>query len=297
MIVDIHSHLGWYPDHITREFAEQGLASKIVKSKMSGGRIYSAKLGLHAYDSTPDTHWEAAQSADRTVVFGLQARASGYWVPNDLIAGYVAEHSDRLVGWASVDPSDPSCLDELERCHYALGLRGLKLGPAYQHFDPEDRRHWPFFEKVRDLGWPIVWHQGTTFPSAARLALANPLRLEDLLMDFPEIRMIVAHLGHPWEEDLVALMRKAPNLYADISAVHYRPWRYWQAMATAMEYGVTNKLLLASDFPSATLDDVIDGLRAINAPVDGTPLPKIPMEIQESIIYENWQYLFPEWVQ
>ena len=52
-------------------------------------------------------------------------------------------------------------------------------------------------------------------------------------MDFPDLRMIVAHLGHPWEEDLVALIRKAPNVYADISACHYRPWRYWQAMVTA----------------------------------------------------------------
>ena len=61
------------------------------------------------------------------------------------------------------------------------------------------------------------------------------LLLEDIAMDFPDIRMIVAHLGHPWEEDLVALIRKAPNMYADISAVHYRPWRYWQAMVTAMD--------------------------------------------------------------
>ena len=69
-------------------------------------------------------------------------------------------------------------------------------------------------------------------------------------MAFPGLRMIVAHLGHPWEEDLVALVRKAPNVCADISACHYRPWRYWQAMATACEYGVTHKLLLGSDFPS-----------------------------------------------
>ena len=113
-------------------------------------------------------------------------------------------------------------------------------------------------------------------------------------MDFPDIRMIVAHLGHPWEEDLVALIRKAPNMYADISAVHYRPWRYWQAMVTAMEYGVTHKLLLASDFPSATIDNVIAGLRAVNAPVEGTRLPTIPVEIQDRIIHENWREAFPE---
>ena len=90
------------------------------------------------------------------------------------------------------------------------------------------------------------------------------------------MRIIVAHLGHPWEEDLIALLRKSPNMYADISAVHYRPWRYWQAMVTAMEYGVTHKLLLASDFPSATIDNVIAGLRNINRIVEGTKLPDDP---------------------
>jgi predicted TIM-barrel fold metal-dependent hydrolase len=115
-------------------------------------------------------------------------------------------------------------------------------------------------------------------------------------MDFPDLKMIVAHLGHPWEDDLIALMRKCPNLYADISAVHYRPWRYWQSLVSAMEYGVTHKLLLGSDFPSATVANVIDGLRRINAPVEGTGLPRVPEEVQERIVSENWKRFFPEWL-
>jgi hypothetical protein len=66
-------------------------------------------------------------------------------------------------------------------------------------------------------------------------------------------------------------------------------------MVTAMEYGVTSKLLLASDFPSATIDNVITGLRNVNAPIEGTKLPRIPTEIQDQIIYENWKAFFPEW--
>jgi hypothetical protein len=90
-------------------------------------------------------------------------------------------------------------------------------------------------------------------------------------------------------------MRKCPNLYTDISAVHYRPWRYWQAMVTAMEYGVVHKILLASDFPSGTITNVINGLRAVNKPVEGTGLPHVPTEIQDLIIYENWKSFFPHW--
>jgi predicted TIM-barrel fold metal-dependent hydrolase len=294
VIVDVHTHLMWYPDHMTEDFASDALASKLVKLERSGGAAYAASLDLHAYDGKPEPHWENAQTADKTVVFGLQGKATGIWVPNDTIADYVALHPDKLVGWASVDPTDPGCLDELERCVEDLGLRGLKVGPAYQAFDPLDRSLWPLFEKAAAYGIPMMWHQGATFPSKGRLRWSNPLALEDLALEFPDLRMIVAHLGHPWEEDLMVLIRKAPNLYADISAVHYRPWRYWQALTCAMEYGVTHKLLLGSDFPSATLQNVIDGLEKVNDVVAGTNMPPIPDDVRHDIVHENWKKALPE---
>ena len=295
MIVDCHTHLMWYPDHVSERYAQEALASKLVKLKYSGGQAYSGRLDLHSYDSTPETHWQVSAPADKVVVFGLQARATGIWVPNELIADYVRQHPEKLEGWASVDPNEPDCLEQLDHCVTVLGLRGLKLGPVYQHFDPADRRHWPLFAYCQQHDLPIMWHQGTTFPSQARLKWALPLQLEDIAMDFPDLRMIIAHLGHPWEEDMIALVRKCPNVYTDISAVHYRPWRYWQAMVSAMEYGIAHKILLASDFPSGTITNVITGLRNVNQPVAGTNLPQIPTEIQDMIINENWKPFFPQW--
>jgi predicted TIM-barrel fold metal-dependent hydrolase len=295
MIVDCHSHLMWYPDHIAERYAQEALDAKRVKLAMSGGGAYSENLDLHVYDAKPDQHWAVSETADKVVVFGLQAKAVGVWVPNEVIADYVRAHPEKLVGWASVDPNERDCVEQLVHAVEHLGLRGLKLGPTYQHFDPADRKHWPLYAKCAELDLPIMWHQGTTFPSQARLKWALPLQLEDVAMDFPQLRMIIAHLGHPWEQDVVVLMRKCPNLYADISAVHYRPWRYWQAMVTAMESGVTHKILLGSDFPSATVDHVITGLRRVNEPVEGTKLPQIPVEIQDRIISENWKAFFPEW--
>lgn len=294
MIVDVHSHLMWYPEHLSEAFASEALASKLVKLERSGGQAYAPHLDLHSYDARPADHWAACAEADRVVVFGLQARATGVWVPNDLVASYVAEHPGKLVGWCSVDPTDPTCIEELDRCVLDLGLRGLKVGPAYQHFDPLDTRHWGLFARCQDLGIPVIWHQGATFPSAAKLRWSSPLALEDLAMAFPGLRMIVAHLGHPWEEDLIVLLRKAPNLYADISAVHYRPWRYWQAMICAMEYGVTHKLLLGSDFPSATVGQVVAGLDRVNDVVAGTGLPTVPEEVRHAIVHDNWRRALPE---
>jgi L-alanine-DL-glutamate epimerase-like enolase superfamily enzyme len=70
----------------------------------------------------------------------LQARASDVYVPNDYVAGYVAQHPEELIGFASVDPSEPGCVEALERAIKRLGLRGLKLGPVYQHVDPNGAR-------------------------------------------------------------------------------------------------------------------------------------------------------------
>jgi uncharacterized protein len=289
---DVHTHLMWYPDHISEEFASEALAAKLVKLQRSGGRAHAAHLDLHSYDSRPEEHWQAAQQADRVVVFGLDARPTGVCVPNDVIADYVRQHPDRLEGWASVNPGEPGAVDELVRCVEDLGLRGLKVGPTYQHWDPRDPANWSAFEYCARNDLPVIVHQGTTFPTKARLEYAQPLMLEPLVMRFPQLRVIVAHLGHPWEEDVVALMRKAPNVYADISALHYRPYRYWQAMVTAFEYGVTHKLLFASDFPSATVEQTLAGLEAVNDVVAGTPLPTLPAEERHRIVHDNWRTFF-----
>ena len=224
MIVDVHTHVMWYPDHVGERFAQEALASKLVKLQMSGGAAYSASLDLHSYDSTPETHWAASTTADKVVVFGLQAKATGVWVPNEVIADYVAQHPDKLIGWASVDPGEPDAIDRLRHAVDGLGLRGLKLGPAYQHFDPTDRAVWPFFAEVERLGIATIWHQGTTFPSLARLRISTPLWLEDLAMAFPAMRMIVARTlkqsGHGGDiaeasdgaQALVAIKADRPDL-------------------------------------------------------------------------------------
>src|SRR4051794_27774054 len=113
VIVDCHSHVMWYPDHVSQRYAQEALASKLVKLKMSGGEAYSAQLDLHSYDSHPEDHWAVSQTADKVIVFGLAAKAVGVDVPNEVVADYVAQHPEKLVGWASVDPNEPDCVEQL----------------------------------------------------------------------------------------------------------------------------------------------------------------------------------------
>ena len=105
--------------------------------------------------------------------------------------------------------------------------------------------------------------------------------------------MIISHMGHPWETECVVLIRKHPHLYADTSALHYRPLRHYQAFMTALEYGVEHKLIFGSDFPSATPEQAIAGLRKVNDVVKGTAFPQFPEDAIERIIYENWKAFVP----
>jgi predicted TIM-barrel fold metal-dependent hydrolase len=139
------------------------------------------------------------------------------------------------------------------------------------------------------LDIPTIWHQGTSFVRPGPLKWANPIQLEDIALACPDLRMMIAHMGHPWEDECVVLIRKHPNLYANISALHYRPLRHYMAFMSAMEYGVEHKLIFGSDFPSATPDQVISGQWKVNDIVEGTNLPKFPEEAIHNIIYENWK--------
>jgi predicted TIM-barrel fold metal-dependent hydrolase len=104
---------------------------------------------------------------------------------------------------------------------------------------------------------------------------------------YPELKMILAHMGHPWYEDTIAVVRKQPNVYAEISAIYYRPWQFWNIMIAAQEYLITDKIFFGTDFPFATVEDSLAGIRAVNDVVEGTRLPRVSAEVIEGIIHAN----------
>ncbi len=293
MLVDTHTNLMWYPDHFSDEFVKFALAAKKAKMRITPDVYFAGSdhEQRNAFDSRPEQLLAATKNCDKVIVFGIKARFSGIQADQELIAKFVQQHADRFIGWCSVDPNDPDCADELEHYVNNLGFRGLKVSPIYQNWDPLDARHIRLFKKAEQLGIPVNVHQGTTFVRAAPLRFANPILLEDIAVACPDLRMIISHMGHPWETECITLIRKHPNLYANVSALHYRPWRHWQAFITAYEYGVDHKLIFGSDFPSATPEQLIAGLSKVNDIVSGSSLPRFPDDALHKIIYENWRHV------
>ena len=269
MLVDCHTHIWASPGHLSDEFVAEANA-------LARGH----PMDLHV---PPERHWAAMRGVNRVIVFGLRAFHSGLIVPNEYVAEYVNAHPEKLIGFAGVDPVVDDVRETLERA-MELKLRGVKLGPIYQGIHPMDPRLLPVYEFCQRNGLPIMIHQGTTFPRKAPLKYALPILLEDVAIEYPDLKMVIAHLGHPWIEETIVLIRKQPNFYSDISALHYRPWQFYNALMTAKEYGVLDKLLFGSDFPFTTPEASIEGLRGVNRPVARTNLPRLAAEEIERII-------------
>ena len=225
------------------------------------------------------------QNVDKAIVLGIRAFHSGLSSPNEYIAEYVQAHPEKLIGFAAVDPPHDDVGETLEHAIGDLKLRGVKLGPIYQNIHPLDERMLPVYAFCEKRNLPILIHQGTTFPRKAPLKFSLPILLEDVAMKFPDLKMVIAHMGHPWIEDTVVLIRKQTNFFADISALHYRPWQFYNALITAKEYGVLDKLLFGSDFPFTTPDATLQSLRNFNQVVAGTNLPKLADEEIERLIH------------
>jgi len=298
MLFDTHTNLMWYPDHLSDEFVNFALEAKKAKMRLTPDVYFAGSEDekKNAFDSRPEQLLAATEGCEKVIVFGLRAPFCGMNVPQELVANFVKANSERFIGWCSIDPNDEDCIDQLVYCVEELGLRGLKVAPIYQNWNPQDPKHIPFFKKAEAYNLPVNIHQGTSFVRPGPLKYANPILLEDIAIACPDLRMIISHMGHPWEDECVVLIRKHPNLYSNVSALHYRPRRHYNAFMSALEYGVEHKLIFGSDFPSATPEQVIAGQWKVNDVVKGTNFPTFPEEAIHNIIYENWKMALPEFV-
>jgi predicted TIM-barrel fold metal-dependent hydrolase len=268
-MIDIHTHLfprGCMSDEFVSEAA---LMRKDTDISM---------------DTLPEQHWAAMQGVERAVVLAMRFFHVGVNVSNDLVASYVREHAERLVGFMSLDPSEEDPIAEMERAYFDLEMRGIKMSPIYQNYHPSDPRAREIYARAEKLGLPMLLHQGATFPRRAPLKYALPHLLEDVALEFPELRIVIAHLGHPWEHETIVLIRKQPNVYADLSGLFYRPWQFYNSMMLAQEYNVQHKLLFGSDWPIATPEETARGIRNVNSVVEGTNLPRISPAALEEIL-------------
>ncbi len=273
MIIDVHSHAWPFPEAFSEDFIRQASGAK-------ADTTIDISVRYEDYRST-------APDNTKAVVFGGKAKLSGVWVDDAYVADYVAQDPDRLLGFLSVDPTQPGWQDELRHGHETLKLRGVKLLPMYAGFKACDAELEPLWEYCEKHGLPVLMHTGTTFVKQAPLDCTFPRLIEPVALKYPGIKFILAHLGHPWEGECVVTIRKHPNVYADLSALHYRPFQLYQSLMLVQEYGVWEKVLFGTDFPFTTVNATVEGLRGLNDMLEGTALPRLKTDKIEELIFRD----------
>jgi uncharacterized protein len=265
MIIDVHAHC-WPAGSFSEEF--------IADTR----RMRASAVNL----LTPYERYRDNLAPDEevvSIVFGGKARLSGMWVDDADVASYVAQAPDRMIGFLSVDPTQSGWEDELREGHERYGMRGIKLLPMYANFYPHEERLDPLWRYATEYQLPVLLHTGTTFVAKAPIDCTLPRHLDVVARRFPDVKLILAHLGHPYEAETIVVIRKHPNLYADVSALTYRPWQLFHSLMLVHEYNVWEKILFGTDYPVTTVAETVSGLRSLcDVRIDRFSLPREQIE-------------------
>jgi len=196
-----------------------------------------------------------ACGVERAVIFGsdLETRY-GKKVPNEAIAELVQQHSDFFLGFAGVDPwKGMQAVRDLDYAYHELGLRGVNIGPWLYGLKPNDKRFYPIYTKAVELDIPIVLHTSSHFFRGVSMETGNPVYVDEVAIDFPELKLIASHAGWPWILQMVAVAWRHPNVYLENSAMlatylHSDLVRYMDTPILA------DKFMFASDHPLLPID-------------------------------------------
>ncbi len=204
-------------------------------------------------------------------------------IANEEVAEMSAEHADVLIPFASIDPAKGRMgAREARRLIEDYGVRGFKFHPSQQGFYPNDRKAYVLYEAIAAAGLPALFHTGQTGAGAGapggmgiRLKYSNPMFLDDVAADFPDMPIILAHPSFPWQDEALAVATHKPNVHIDLSgwSPKYFPPNLVQYTNTLLQ----DRILFGSDYPVITPDRWL---------ADFAQLPIKP-EVRPKVLKEN----------
>jgi uncharacterized protein len=212
----------------------------------------------------------------KSVLYAVEAPI--VYATNEYVHALCKGYPDRLIGFGSVRPDDPNAPETLERAVKDLGLQGLKLHPPLQNFFPNDEAMFPVYAKCVELNIPVVFHVGTTpFGALVKLSQANPLLIDDIAVRFPDLRIMLTHLGTLWHNEAFMVVEKNPNVFIDTAA-------YVSEIETILTPDIVrrigpDKIIFGTDYPMPyagevhRMKDFVDCIRGL--PLDQSVLEGI----------------------
>ena len=181
-------------------------------------------------------------------------------ISNEEIAEAAAENSDIMVAFASIDPhKGRTGAIEARRLIADYGVKGFKFHPPIQNFHPHDRMAWPIYEVIAEHKLPAIYHTGHSGMGTGmrggggiRLRYGQPMLVDDVAVDFPDMKIILAHPSWPWTDEALSMALHKPNVYIDLSG--WSPKYFPPQIVQYANTQIGHKFLFGSDFPLITPD-------------------------------------------
>ena len=247
--IDVHTHA---------EVSRTGLDPLPPDLREGAARYFAA-------DVLPTAEDVAAYYRERNlvaVIFGVDSESvtGTKPIPNEEIAEIAAANPDVLIPFASIDPWKGKAGARAARILIAdHGVKGFKFHPNLQAFFPNDRRGYPLYEVIAEAGLPALFHSGhsgigTGVPGGGgfRLKYSNPMCLDDVAADFPELQIVLAHPSFPWQDEAISVCLHKQNVWIDLSG--WSPKYFPPQLVQYANTQLRTKVLFGSDFPLITPD-------------------------------------------
>jgi uncharacterized protein len=180
-------------------------------------------------------------------------------VPNEEVAEVAAANPDVMIPFASVDPARGDAVERARRLITEHGVRGFKFHPNIQAFFPNDPSAYPLYEVIAEARLPALFHTGHSgigsgVPGGGglRLKYSNPIYVDDVAADFPEMPIVLAHPSFPWQDEALSIAMHKPEVYIDLSG--WSPKYFPPQLVRYANTLLKRQVLFGSDFPMITPD-------------------------------------------
>ena len=206
---------------------------------------------------------------------------AGPLITNDEVVSYVKQYPNRLSGVASVDLYRPmEAIRELRRLVKGQGFKALRIVQWLWNLPPTDRRYYPLYAECIELGIPFCCQVGHTGP----LCPSEPGRpipyIDEVAIEFPELKIVGGHIGYPWTTEMIAVATKHENVYIDTSA--YVAKRFPPELVNYMKKNGSKKVMFGTNYPMVTAAMCLKDLDSL----------QLTDEVRKLFLYENAQRVF-----
>ncbi len=236
-------------------------------------------------NTTRQAFEEALKPVDVGVVLGLAIvdGEDGTGLSHAQVAELVAVNTAKIIGFGGINPLIDSIEDEIKQLQN-LNLQGVVINPSLHCFHPCHSEAYRLYGICEKQNLPVVIDNTEIFVGSGKMAYSDPILLDEVAEDFPDLKIVIAQAGHPYVDHCLSLIGRHANVYAEVSSVASRSWDLYQLLLAAHQRNVIDKLFMGSGYPFDNPEQVVHNLFSVNTITHGTNLPMIPREMIRMIV-------------